>query len=124
MAAEVTPAAAPLQDRPTQAGATKLGSTTTLTGDLESHEDILLEGRVKGRITLPSGTLTIARGAKVEAEIRVRSLVLHGELTGNVFAGERVVISESGRMKGDIAAPKIAISSGAQFKGGIKMGNV
>jgi cytoskeletal protein CcmA (bactofilin family) len=98
-----------------------LGSTAVLTGDIEAHEDMLIEGRVHGKIIIPSGTLTIAKGAKVEAEVRVRALVLHGELKGTVRAGERTVISETAEMNGDVITPKITIANGARFSGGIRM---
>ena len=108
-------------ERPLAAGVTRLGSTAVLTGDIEAHEDMLIEGRVNGKIIIPSGTLTIAKGAKVEAEVRVRALVLHGELKGTVRAGERTVISETAEMNGDVITPKITIANGARFSGGIRM---
>ena len=108
-------------ERPLSAGVTRLGSTAILTGDIEAHEDMLVEGRIQGKILLPSGTLTIAKGAKVEAEIRVRALVLQGELKGTVRAGERAVIAETAEMNGDVITPKITVASGARFSGSIKM---
>ncbi len=108
-------------ERPLSGGVTRLGSTTVLTGDIEAHEDMLIEGRVNGKITVPSGTLTIAKGAKVEAEIRVRALVLHGELKGTVRAAERTVIAETAEMNGDVVTPKITITNGAKFSGSIRM---
>ena len=108
-------------ERPSAPGVTRLGSTAVLTGDIEAHEDMLVEGRVNGKITIPSGTLTIAKGAKVEAEVRVRAFVLHGELKGTVRAGERALISETAEMNGDVITPKITIANGARFSGGIRM---
>ena len=108
-------------ERPLAPGVTRSGSTAVLTGDIEAHEDMLIEGRVNGKIVIPSGTLTIAKGAKVEAEVRVRALVLHGELKGTVRAGERTVISETAEMNGDVITPKITIANGARFSGGIRM---
>jgi cytoskeletal protein CcmA (bactofilin family) len=122
MAKDETQVRAQAQEHLFQKDATHLGSTSVFNGSLEAHEDTLIEGHFQGKITLPSGTLTIARGAKVEAEVRVRTFILHGDLTGSVFAAERVLISETARMSGDITTPKITISNGAQFKGGIKMG--
>jgi cytoskeletal protein CcmA (bactofilin family) len=115
------PSSSPNPDRPLAPGVTRLGSTSVLTGDIEAHEDMLVEGRIQGKITVPSGTLTVAKGAKVEAEIRVRSFVLHGELKGTVRAGEKALISETAEMTGDIITPKITIANGARFTGGIRM---
>jgi cytoskeletal protein CcmA (bactofilin family) len=108
-------------ERPLAPGGTRLGSTIVLNGEIEAHEDVLVEGRVQGKITLPSGTLTVAKGARVEAEVRVRSLVLHGELKGTVRAGEKALISETAEMSGDVITPKITIANGARFSGGIRM---
>jgi cytoskeletal protein CcmA (bactofilin family) len=108
-------------ERPLGTGVTRLGSTAVLTGDVEAHEDILIEGRVNGKITVPSGTLTIAKGAKVEGEIRVKAFVLNGEFKGTARAGERTVISETAEMTGDVITPKITIANGAKFSGGIRM---
>ncbi len=124
MAKEEIPTKEPAGESSARTGSTRLGSTISVQGDLEGHEDAVVEGLFKGKITLPSGTLTVARGAKVEAEVRVRGLILHGELTGTVFAAERIQVSETGRMNGNVVTPKIAISNGAQFKGGIKIEKV
>jgi cytoskeletal protein CcmA (bactofilin family) len=102
-------------------GATKLGATSSFDGTLEGHEDTLIEGRFKGRIAIPSGSLTVGRGAKVEADVKVRVLNLLGELTGNVTAADRVIVTETARLNGDVRTPRISIANGAQFKGGIKI---
>jgi cytoskeletal protein CcmA (bactofilin family) len=102
-------------------GVTRLGSTIVLNGDIEAHEDILVEGRYKGNITLPSGTLTVARGARVEADVHVRAIVLQGEFKGTVRAAEKAVISETAEMTGDVITPKITVADGARFVGSIRM---
>jgi cytoskeletal protein CcmA (bactofilin family) len=102
-------------------GATKVGSTSFFNGSLEGHEDTVIDGRFQGKINLASSVLTVSRGAKVEADVQVRTLILSGELTGTVVAAERVMISETARMNGDIRTARISIANGAQFKGGIKI---
>jgi len=104
-----------------QRGQTRLGSASAFNGTLESHEDTFIEGRFQGRISLPSSLLTIGPGAKVEAEVEVRTLNLQGELKGPVVATDMVMISETARMDGDVRTAKISISNGAQFKGSIKI---
>ena len=100
-------------------GTTRLGSTISVNGEVEAHEDMLIEGRFQGKITLGSGTLTVAKGARVDAEVKVRALLLHGELTGTVRAGERTVIAETADMNGDVISPKVSIADGARFIGRI-----
>ena len=74
-----------------------------------------------GTIDLGPHDLTVRPGGRVEADVRARNVTIHGELIGNVVASERVFISETGRMKGDIVAATISILAGAQFKGAIRM---
>ncbi len=121
MSKDETPAKPPTPQQATLHGVTKFGPASFFNGTLEGHEDVIVEGRFQGKISLPANSLTVGRGAKVEAEIQVRSLVLHGELAGTVAASERVMISETARMNGDIQTARISISNGAQFKGGIKI---
>ena len=81
---------------------------------------------VVSRVTLPSGTLTVAKGARVEAEIRVRGLVLHGELKGTARAGTTVHLTiarkgETAPLEIDVTRAKIDVpsASGKMLDNGI-----
>jgi len=105
----------------TRSGApTRLGPAVVIQGELTGSEPVLIEGRFQGKISL-SRDLTIAHGARVAAEVRATNVLIYGEVAGNVFATERVVIMETGQVRGDITAPRVSINDGAQFRGGIKM---
>ena len=99
---------------------TRLGPAVTIQGELTGSEPVLVEGRFQGKIVL-SRDLTIAKGARVEAEVRATNVLVYGEVVGNIFAAERVVIMETGQVRGDITAARVSINDGAQFRGGIKM---
>ena len=103
-------------------GSSYLGKSFVLNGDISSGGDMLIEGLVIGRIDLGLHDLVVEKGGRVEADVRARNVTLHGEITGNVQATEKVFISETGRMKGDIAAAVVSILAGARFRGSIKMG--
>ncbi len=107
------------EQRPGIQAGTRFGASLEFNGDITGHESVVVEGRIKGTIILPSGILTISRGAKVEAEIKVKELVLSGDFEGNVTAGDRVQLSETARMAGNITSARISISNGARFKGKI-----
>lgn len=100
----------------------RIGSSLHLKGELSGEEDLFIEGKVKGKIELLNSNLLIGRSAKVEADIQVKNITIEGSVQGNVYALEKVFISEEGQMIGDIIAPRISIMDGAQFKGSIKMG--
>ncbi len=48
-------------------------------------------------------------------------MIVEGEFTGNINAGEKVELSATGRVKGDIVAPCVVIADGAHFKGMVNM---
>lgn len=103
------------------AHASRIGSQLTVDGRITGREDLLIEGRFKGRIELTRGSLVITRGARVEADVRVKFLTLQGELKGNIDAEERVLVAETATLTGDITAARVSIMNGARFKGAIKI---
>jgi cytoskeletal protein CcmA (bactofilin family) len=106
---------------PAPDGGSRIGKSLSIQGDVTGGEDLEVEGRITGKIDLGGRDLTVLAGGRVEAEVHARNVVVHGEITGNVFASEKVAISESGLMKGDISALTVSVVAGAQFRGGIRM---
>jgi cytoskeletal protein CcmA (bactofilin family) len=99
-----------------------LGSSLIIKGEVSGSEDLTVDGRVEGRIDLKDHNLTIGANGKVHAEIHARNITVIGEVTGNVTADEKVDLTDTAKVVGDIKAPRIAISDGAQFKGSVEMG--
>ncbi len=99
---------------------TTIGKSITIDGEISGDEPVIVEGTVKGKITLES-SVTVAAGAVVEADVQSAEIEISGNVTGNVSAAERVEITNDGRMVGDIKAPRILIADGAGFKGHIDM---
>jgi cytoskeletal protein CcmA (bactofilin family) len=65
--------------------------------------------------------LTIEKQARVDADIMAGNVVMSGELNGSIRATEKALLTNEGRMKGDICAARVLIAEGAQFKGSIRM---
>jgi cytoskeletal protein CcmA (bactofilin family) len=99
----------------------RLGKSFVLKGAISGDGDMVIEGLVAGGIDLGLHDLIVEKGGRVEADVRARNVTIHGEVTGNVQAAEKIFISETGWMKGDIAATVISILAGARFRGSIKM---
>ena len=57
----------------------------------------------------------------IKAQVFAKSVIILGEVTGNVSASEKVDIRDNGSVDGDIAAPRVAIAEGAHFRGSIDM---
>jgi cytoskeletal protein CcmA (bactofilin family) len=88
---------------------------------LSGSEDLTIEGHVEGKIELRQNVLTIGANGRIKAQVFAKSVVIFGEVTGNVTASEKVDIRDNGSVDGDIAAPRVAIAEGAHFRGSIDM---
>ena len=77
-------------------------------------------GRVEGTVSLKD-QLTVEEEGKVFADVEVENLAVHGEMSGDISAGDKVLISASAKVVGDIKAPRVVIEDGARFKGSIEM---
>ena len=98
-----------------------IGPSLIIKGELEAGEDLLIEGRVEGTVTHTSEKLLIGQRGSLKADIRARNVVIEGEVEGDVYASDSVAIKETAKVRGNIFTPKISISEGAHFKGGIDM---
>jgi cytoskeletal protein CcmA (bactofilin family) len=100
---------------------TVLGPTLEIEGEIEGDEDLVIQGKINGKI-MSKKDLTVDNGGKVEASVTTKNLSVSGMLVGNVEASERVEVRKEGKMVGDIKAPRVIIADGAKFKGNIEMG--
>jgi cytoskeletal protein CcmA (bactofilin family) len=98
-----------------------IGKSVIIKGELSGSEDLTIEGHVEGRIDLKDNVLTIGPNGKIKAEVFAKSVVVLGEVTGNVTASEKVDIRDNGSVDGDIASPRVAIAEGAHFRGAVDM---
>lgn len=98
-----------------------IGKSVIIKGELSGSEDLTIEGHVEGRIELKENILTIGPNGKIRAEVFAKSVIVLGEVTGNVTASEKVDIRDNGSVDGDITSPRVAIAEGAHFRGSVDM---
>jgi cytoskeletal protein CcmA (bactofilin family) len=98
-----------------------IGKSVVIKGELNGSEDLTIEGQVEGKIELRQNVLTIGPNGRIKAQVFAKSVIILGEVTGNVTASEKVDIRDNGSVDGDIAAPRVAIAEGAHFRGSIDM---
>lgn len=110
-------------DRPLEAEVVNIGKSVIIKGELSGSEDLTIEGKVDGEVELPDHVLTVGPNGRINAQIFAKVVVVMGNVTGNITASEKINIRENGTVEGDIVAPTIAISEGAQFRGSIDMKN-
>ena len=119
------PASEPVRSSDTPRGMEKgpvnIGKSVVIKGELTGSEDLTIEGHVEGKIELRQNVLTIGPNGKIKAQVFAKSVIILGEVTGNVTASEKVDLRDNGSVDGDIAAPRVAIAEGAHFRGSIDM---
>ena len=98
-----------------------IGKSVVIKGELNGSEDLTIEGHVEGTIQLKEHVLTIGPNGRIKAQVFAKSVIVLGEVTGNVTASEKVDLRDNGSVDGDIAAPRVAIAEGAHFRGSIDM---
>ena len=101
--------------------AARLGSSLQIKGHITGTEDLQIDGKVDGPISLKGHELTVGPGAQLSSEIHARDIVVFGKVNGNVFAKDRVDIKRDGSIVGDIASARISIEDGAHFRGRIEI---
>lgn len=102
---------------------TIIGVETRISGEIRGEEDLVIRGRVDGKIQL-SQTLTVDKGGIVQADVDVKALVVAGTLVGNIVAAESVRLLASARVVGDLASPRVMMESGAAYRGRVDMGDI
>jgi len=98
-----------------------VGGSISFDGKLKGSEDLTIKGHFQGKIFLENNSLFVASGSHIKADIKVKNITVKGDVEGNIHASGKVFITKEGKMTGDIAAYRISIMDGAQFKGSIKM---
>ena len=98
-----------------------IGKSVVIKGELNGSEDLTIEGQVEGTIQLRDHVLTIGPNGRIKAQVFAKSVIVLGEVIGNVTASEKVDIRDNGSVDGDIVAPRVAIAEGAHFRGSVDM---
>src|SRR3954454_9268778 len=102
---------------------TVIGQSILISGKLTGDEDLTVQGRAEGELTL-TRTLIVEPTGVVKANVAVKNAIVSGVVVGNINATESVELTREGRMVGDIHAPRVIIVDGASFRGRVDMGEV
>jgi cytoskeletal protein CcmA (bactofilin family) len=98
-----------------------IGKSLHVKGELSGNEDLTIEGKVEGKISLNGYNVTIGETGQVAAEIHAKSVVVAGLVKGNLNAADRVEVAATGTVMGDIRSPRVVLADGCRFKGSIDM---
>lgn len=98
-----------------------IGATISINGDLAGDEDLLIEGKLEGKIECHRHSVTIGINGRIKGDIYGKIITVEGNVDGNLFGDEQLRIRQSGTVRGNIVAPRVALEDGANFKGSIDM---
>ncbi len=106
---------------PAEGSLASIGKSVEIRGEVKGNEDLVVDGRVEGTITLTESKLTVGPTAHVYADVSARDIVILGTLHGNVWASARVDLRKSGSLTGDIHAARLSIEEGSVFTGKVDL---
>lgn len=98
-----------------------IGASITIKGDISGEENLVIAGKVTGNVTFANHEVTISSGGCVNADVTANIVKIEGEVKGDLTGNEKVVISKTGKVQGNIVAPRVTLEDGAKFKGSIDM---
>lgn len=98
-----------------------IAAELTIEGKIEGSGHVRIAGRFKGDVHV-QGNLTIEAGAKLTGSVRASSVIIGGELDGNIEGASRVELLESGVLNGDLKAGSLTVAAGSRMRGQVEFG--
>ena len=99
-----------------------IGPTMEFKGELTADEDLLIEGLIVGTITHHKKHLTVGRKGRVKADVHASSVIVLGQLVGDIHSEGLVSLAKGADVTGNIFCGRISMEDGAKFRGRIEMG--
>ena len=98
-----------------------LGPELKIRGQINGDEDLKIDGKIEGPISLGNHRLTLGPGAQILGDINSREIVVFGDVKGNLMAQDRVDVRRDASVIGNLTTSRITIEDGAHVKGAIEI---
>jgi cytoskeletal protein CcmA (bactofilin family) len=105
----------------TENGSARIGKSVVVRGEVKGGEDLIIDGRVEGTVTLTESRLTIGPSANVAADLTARDVLIQGHVQGNIVATGRVELRAGSMVEGDVHAVRLAVEDNAVFRGKVDL---
>jgi cytoskeletal protein CcmA (bactofilin family) len=99
----------------------RIGKTVVIRGEVKGSEDLIVDGRVEGTVSLSENRLTIGPNANVEADLSAKDIMILGQVQGNLVASGRVELRAGCVVEGDVRALRLAVEDNAVFRGKVDL---
>ncbi len=101
---------------------TPIGPSIHISGHIRANEDLVVYGHIEGTINLGEGLLMVTREGRVDADVKARVINVEGRAEGDLQATDQIIVRRTGRVRGSITAPRIALDFGCTVSGSIDTG--
>src|SRR5712671_8122842 len=105
---------------PSPVGDLLIGRGARFEGKLTFEGTVRIDARFIGSI-VTNDVLVVGEAARIDADITCGTILVHGEVNGNIKAKTAVEIQHTGKVRGDLETPSLVIQKGALFHGASKM---
>lgn len=99
----------------------RIGKSVLIRGEVKGSEDLFVDGRVEGSVSLSESRLTIGPNANVAADLAARDVLVLGQVQGNIVASGRVELRAGCQVEGDIRALRLSVEDNAIFRGKVEL---
>jgi len=99
----------------------RIGKSVVIRGEVKGSEDLIVDGRVEGTISLSESRLTIGANANVAADLTAKDVLVLGQVQGNIVASGRVELRAGCAVAGDIRALRLSVEDNAVFRGKVDL---
>jgi len=103
-------------------GAASIGQGIRIKGEITGSEDLTVDGPVEGKLQLTNGSLTVGPNGTVKADITAREVIVRGRVEGKILGRDRVQVSSTGYVTGEVQTQRLAIEDGAVLRGKVETG--
>ena len=100
-----------------------VGPGLQIKGEISGNEDLKLDGKVDGLVSVGGFRLTVGPTAHLSADLIAREAVISGEVVGDISAADRIEILKSASIVGNLTTGRIVMEEGAYFSGDVEVGN-
>jgi len=89
-----------------------IGPSVSIRGEVSGQENLRIQGRIEGKISLRGQDVTVGKSGKVEADIHAKGIRVEGEVLGDLYGEQEIVIEASGHVTGNLVAPRVILENG------------
>jgi cytoskeletal protein CcmA (bactofilin family) len=101
--------------------AARIGKSVLIRGEVKGSEDLIIDGRVEGTVSLSESRLTIGASAVLAADLTAKDVLVLGQVQGNIVATGRVELRAGCQVTGDVRALRLAIEDNSVFRGKVDL---